>query len=73
MDATVEPQITNPILQDQTVVWYIQVPNGPQYGPASGQVVNNWIQERRLGPTMLVWREGWNNWLEAKNVFPELE
>jgi hypothetical protein len=63
----------NPILQDQTVVWYIQVPDGPQYGPATGQVVHSWILERRIGPTMLIWREGWANWLEAKNVFPELE
>ncbi len=68
-----ESTISNPILQDQTVVWYIQVPNGPQYGPATGQVVSTWIQERRIGPTMLVWREGWSSWLEAKNVFPELE
>ncbi len=68
-----EPVITNPILQDQTRVWYIQVPNGPQYGPATGLVVQTWLQERRIGPTMLVWCEGWNNWLEAKNVFPELE
>lgn len=63
----------NPMLQDQTVVWYIQVPNGPQYGPASGQIVHSWLQENRIGPGMLVWREGWANWLEAKNVFPELE
>jgi len=71
--ASLDPQVANPILQDQTVVWYIQVPNGPQYGPANGQVVSNWIQEGRIGPTMLVWREGWSNWLEAKNVFPEME
>ena len=63
----------NPILQDQTVVWYVQVPGGPQYGPATGQVIHTWIRQHRIGPTMLVWREGWANWLEAKNVFPELE
>lgn len=65
--------ITNPLLQDQTVVWYIQIPGGQQFGPANGQTVQGWIQERRITPTMLVWREGWANWLEAKNVFPELE
>ncbi|MDR1964987.1 MAG: DUF4339 domain-containing protein [Planctomycetaceae bacterium] len=65
--------ITNPILQDQTVVWYVQVPGGPQYGPATGQMIHTWIQEHRIEPTMLVWREGWTNWLEAKNVFTELE
>ena len=68
-----EGDAVNPILRDQTVVWYIQVPGGPQYGPATGEVVHGWIQERRIGPAMLVWREGWTNWLEAKNVFPELD
>ncbi len=63
----------NPVLEDQTVVWYIQVPGGPQYGPANGQVVQTWIQEHRISGNMLVWREGWTNWLEAKQVFPELE
>ncbi|MGL4595186.1 MAG: DUF4339 domain-containing protein [Thermoguttaceae bacterium] len=62
-----------PILRDTSVVWYIQVPNGPQYGPATGEVVNTWLQEQRIGPNMLVWREGWENWLEAKNVFTDLE
>ncbi|MDR0335525.1 MAG: DUF4339 domain-containing protein [Planctomycetaceae bacterium] len=66
-------KILNPILQDQTVVWYVQVPGGPQYGPVTGQIIHSWIQEQRLEPAMLVWREGWSNWLEAKNVFTELE
>lgn len=73
LGATAHAGEVNPILQDQTVVWYIQVPGGPQYGPATGQVVHSWILEHRISPTMLVWREGWANWLEAKNVFPELE
>jgi hypothetical protein len=66
-------EITNPILQDQTVVWYVQVPGGERYGPVNGQTIHAWIQERRIESSMLVWREGWTNWLEAKNVFTELE
>ena len=66
------PTTISPLLADPTIVWYIQVVNGPQYGPIDGEVVQNWIQENRIGPTMLVWREGWTEWLEAKNVFPEL-
>jgi predicted RNA-binding Zn-ribbon protein involved in translation (DUF1610 family) len=66
-------EITNPILQDQTVVWYVQVLGGERYGPVNGQTIHSWIQERRIEPSMLVWREGWTNWLEAKNVFTELE
>jgi hypothetical protein len=63
----------NPLLQDQSVVWYVQVLGGEQYGPLTGLVVHSWIQEQRISPAMLVWREGWENWLEAKNVFTELE
>jgi len=59
-------------LDDMTVVWYVQTPNGQQFGPATGPVVRTWMAERRIGPTMLVWREGWPEWLQAKNVFPEL-
>ncbi len=60
------------MLSDPNAVWYIQVPNGPQYGPATGAVVENWIKERRISPKMLVWKEGWSQWVEAENAFPEL-
>lgn len=67
-----ESNTGNPILNELNVVWYIQVPDGPQYGPATGPVIQNWIKERRIGPKMLVWREGWSSWLEAQSVFPEI-
>jgi len=60
------------LLSDPNAVWYLQVPHGPQYGPATGAVVENWIKERRISPEMLVWKEGWSQWVEAKNAFPEL-
>lgn len=59
-------------LRDKTFVWYIQVPGGPQYGPVQGGAVIEWIQERRIGPEMLVWREDWPEWKKAIDVFPEL-
>lgn len=68
------PEAADPFLAETEIVWYIQAPGGgPQYGPATGPVVQSWIKERRIGPKMLVWREGWQNWLEARNVFPELQ
>ncbi len=67
-----EGAFTDPILLDKTVVWYVQVPGGPQYGPAAGSVIHSWIQQGRISADMLVWREGWENWLEARSVFPEL-
>ena len=65
--------VSSALLSDPNAVWYLQVPHGPQYGPATGTVVENWIRERRVSPKMLVWKEGWDQWIEAKNAFPELE
>ncbi|MDO4588014.1 MAG: DUF4339 domain-containing protein [Planctomycetia bacterium] len=62
----------NDALSDPTIVWYLRSGN-QNYGPASNEVIRTWLYEKRIGPNMLVWREGWSNWLEAKNVFPELE
>ena len=67
-----EPAMGKALLADPNAVWYLQVPHGPQYGPATGAVVESWIKERRVSPEMLVWKEGWSNWIPAKNAFPEL-
>ena len=58
---------------DSNVVWYVQFPDGQRYGPATLPIIQSWIQERRISPTMLVWREDWQDWLEARHVFPEVE
>lgn len=60
------------LLSDPDAVWYIQVKDGPQYGPVTGPVLENWIREQRVAPTMLVWKDGWSDWLEAANAFPNL-
>ena len=57
---------------DPEVVWYVQFPDGQQYGPATLPIIRTWIKEHRISPTMLVWREGWQDWLEAGQVFPEV-
>lgn len=63
----------NPLLADPNLVWYTRGTDNQSYGPVTNVVMKSWIKERRIGPTMLIWREGWSTWLEAKNVFPELE
>lgn len=63
----------NLLLADPNLVWYTRGTDNQSYGPVTNVVMKAWIKERRIGPTMLIWREGWSTWLEAKNVFPELE
>jgi hypothetical protein len=34
--------------------------------------MRKWITEGRVSADSLVWREGWDDWLTASNVFPSL-
>ncbi len=63
----------NEPFRDARLVWYVRSRDNQQYGPATGDVMAAWINERRIGPQTLVWREDWPAWREAGRVFPELE
>jgi hypothetical protein len=52
--------------------WYVRPPAGGQYGPADDELIKNWIAEYRITPSTLVWRDGWPQWKNASEVFPEL-
>ncbi|MGA2619806.1 MAG: DUF4339 domain-containing protein [Thermoguttaceae bacterium] len=54
------------------MIWYVRPPTGGQFGPASGEVMRNWLAEGRVSAECLVWREGWRDWQEAAAVFPQL-
>ena len=58
---------------DPGVVWYVQLSDGQRFGPATLSIMRSWVRERRIGPNMMVWREGWQDWVEARHVFPEIE
>jgi hypothetical protein len=68
-----EPQVaTDPIAEASDAVWYVRPPGGGQYGPARGDVMRRWIEEHRVCPDSLVWREGWEDWKLGGRVFPGL-
>lgn len=56
-------------LADMNTVWYVRPPSGGQFGPATGDIMRQWLQEGRITPDTLVWREGWRDWREARGVF----
>ena len=45
----------NEPLRDPRLVWYVRSRDNQQYGPATGDVMAAWINERRIGPQTLVW------------------
>jgi hypothetical protein len=54
------------------VKWFVRPPSGGQYGPAAEIVLRQWIQEGRITPDTLVWREGDPEWKPASAYFSEM-
>jgi len=63
---------TDPIAEAPSAVWYVRPATGGQFGPASGEIMRNWVRDGRVGASSLVWRAGWEEWRSAAEVFPEL-
>jgi hypothetical protein len=53
------------------VVWYVRLPSGGQFGPATSDVIQAWIAEGRVSSDSLVWREGWRDWQLLSEAFPD--
>ena len=52
--------------------WFVRPPTGGQYGPATWQLLMDWIKERRVTPDSLLWKEGTSDWVSASQLLPEL-
>jgi hypothetical protein len=52
--------------------WFVRPPSGGQFGPATADVLRSWLAEGRLTADTLVWREGWQDWRAASELFPQL-
>jgi hypothetical protein len=63
--------VADPIAEAPAASWYVRPPSGVQYGPARGDVMQ-WIAEGRVSSDSLVWREGWADWKNAGQLFPNL-
>ncbi len=72
VDAPAVESVSDPIVDAPDAVWYVRPPSGGQYGPARGDIMRKWIGEGRVSQDSLVWREGWNDWRTAGQVFPGL-
>lgn len=64
--------MADPLAEGGEVVWYVRPASGGQYGPATPEVMRNWLGEGRIGVDSLVWREGWREWRSGGEVFPQL-
>ena len=70
---TVAPQVEPDfVMDDPEATWYVRPPSGGQYGPATVDVLRQWIDEGRVAATALLWRDGWPQWRSASETLPGL-
>jgi hypothetical protein len=72
VDPAAAPVLADPIAEAPSAVWYVRTNAGGQFCPARGEMMRQWLDERRVGPDYLVWREGWPEWKRASAVFAKL-
>jgi hypothetical protein len=70
--AAAAAKLADPLVGADEVVWYVRPASGGQFGPAKTNIMRVWLNEGRVGTDTLVWREGWRDWREAGDVFPQL-
>jgi hypothetical protein len=66
------PVLPDAISEAPHAVWYVRPTSGGQYGPATGDIMRQWLDQGRLASDSLVWREGWPDWRLAGTIFPQL-
>ena len=70
--AAAAAKLSGPLTGAEDAVWYVRPASGGQFGPAKTDIMRTWLAEGRVGTDTLVWREGWRDWREAGDVFPQL-
>ncbi len=65
---TVDPGDRAEATSNGDAQWFVRPPSGGQFGPATGAVMRRWVDEGRVPPDSLVWREGWLAWQPADSV-----
>ena len=64
----------HPLQESPDAQWWVcPEPGGKNYGPATAEVMRQWIQEGRVLPEHLVWRQGWEEWQRAGDCFAFLD
>ncbi|MCG8587073.1 MAG: GYF domain-containing protein [Pirellulales bacterium] len=58
---------------DPNVPWFVQTYLGEQFGPLIKVELDDRVTQGRLTGDCHVFHEGWDEWREARTVYPELE
>lgn len=64
------PGVSDPFSDAPDATWYLRLASGDQYGPAKAPEMKQWLDENRVTPDSLVWRDDWPDWKRADATFP---
>ena len=71
-EPTREPMFANPPAKQLGERWFMKIDDGREFGPVDRATLDQWLQERRIGPTTRLKREYDTQWQLASAVFPSL-
>ena len=66
------PAPGDPRAEATDALWYVRPASGGQFGPADGDVLQQWLNEGRIAENSFLWHDGWAGWQKAGEVFPHL-
>jgi hypothetical protein len=67
--ATREAAWLAPLEEAPAARWYVRLSGGERFGPATADVMADWLRDGRVPKDAWLWREGWPDWKPAGDVF----
>ena len=62
----------DPLKSDPNLIWYLRHRRLGEKGPLKARQVEEMLRSGQLRSGAILWREDWNDWVAAEEVFPEL-
>jgi len=62
----------DPLTSDPNLIWYLRHRRLGEKGPLKAKQVEEMLRSGQLRSGAILWREDWNDWVAAEEVFPEL-
>ncbi len=62
----------HPLKANPNLVWYLRHKRLGEKGPLKAQQIESMLESGQIREDHIVWREDWNDWLPAAEIFPEL-
>ena len=65
--------IADCLAEKPQVKWYVRPADGGEFGPASGEMIQVWANEKRIDHRTNLRRDDWLNWQTAASIFSEFQ